>query len=316
MFDQKTRLYRVQLPTMTKPAGGGTVTQVLPKTGLLSKIYLYITATVSGTLSAPNAMGAASIIRQVRLTANSGIDIFSVSGPGFAYLLRDYLGLYNNPVPNSTARNAVTATTFNLDMVIPVSLNDSDPIGLLMLQNEQTSVTLSIQFEADATVATGATVTASVIPVMEFFAVPADPADYPPLNFVHQIIEDQQSISGAGDYTYNWARGGTYVQVLHGCGIAQSPADSWSRARLRVNQSNFLEDRTPSTENLIYGATHFAARTLGVIGFDFAGSSGLGVFAKARDYLDSSQLTDVATVITATGAVTLYTIRRQILQLG
>jgi hypothetical protein len=315
-FDQATRLTRVQLPPMNKPTGGGLVSQVLPSTGLLARIYLLISGSVAGTLSSPNAFGFASIVSQVKVTANSGIDLISVSGPGYHYLLRQFQNLYNDPVPWTNAKSAVTATSFDISMLLELAVNQSDPVGLVMLQNEQTIVSLSVNFLADASVATGATVTATVTPIMEFFTVPRDPKDYPPLNFVFQTLEDQQAIAAAGDFTYNWPRGGTYLQTLHGCGIAQSASDLWSRARLRVNQSNIVEDVNPNTANAIYGASHFTTRPAGVVAFDFGGDAGLGMFAKARDAIDSSKLTDLATVITATQATTLYTIRRQVLQLS
>jgi hypothetical protein len=53
-----------------------------------------------------------------------------------------------------------------------------------------------------------------------------------------------------------------------------------------------------------------------VLPIDFFNSSGLGNYASMRDAIDSSQLTDLATLITATGAVTLYSTKRQLVKLG
>jgi len=43
---------------------------------------------------------------------------------------------------------------------------------------------------------------------------------------------------------------------------------------------------------------------------DRMGSSGLGNYGLMRDMFDSTALTDMASLITATGAGTLYTVRR------
>jgi len=319
-FDTSTRLTRVQLPAMVRTAvGGGNLTAIqLPKTGLLARIYLDIRGTIAGTLSAPNALGNAALLRNVRLTANSGLDLFNISGAGYHYMLRNFQENYIDPVPASTARAAVTAAAYDVSMLIEMQINKSDPIGLIMLQNEQTVLSLSIQWETDALMATGVTsITGTAIPYMEFFTVPQDPKDWPPLTIAHQIIEDQQAISGAGVFTYNWPRGNTYMRVLHGCTLLQAVADAWTVAQLRANQSNFIENMTPALANEVYASDgHPAVRVLGVIPFDFYGSSGLQSFGKSRDFIDSSKLTDLATLITATGAVTLYTVREQLVTLA
>jgi hypothetical protein len=45
-------------------------------------------------------------------------------------------------------------------------------------------------------------------------------------------------------------------------------------------------------------------------------SSGLGLYGLTRDVFDTSKVTDIASVLTASGAGTLYTLRRQLVTLG
>lgn len=313
-FQDSTRRKFIPLTTQTK----GTTNPLswdIPKTGLLAGIFLNITGTVTGTLSAPNALGMASIVRRVRVITNGGIDLINISGAGYHYLLRDNIEDYKDPAPHATARNAVTATTFNLDMFLPIALNSRDPIGLFMLQNEQTLVQLQVEFEADTTVATGATVAATVAPVAEVFTVPVDNKDWPPLNVVQQILEDTRAIAATGDYDYSWPRGNTYVQVLHGYGIGASPAENWTRSRLMVNQSEILADYVPGTMNIEFTRTHGRARLVGTIENDFIGSSGLGTFGSSRDLLYSALVTELMTRLTASATGTLYTVRRQLVAL-
>jgi hypothetical protein len=49
---------------------------------------------------------------------------------------------------------------------------------------------------------------------------------------------------------------------------------------------------------------------------DMVASSGLGYYGSLRDVFNSALVTDVESVITATGAGTLHTVRRQIVQLA
>lgn len=316
-FSLNTRRKIVQLPSQSKPSGGGTISWQLPKTGILGKVYLAVRATVAGTLSSPNALGFSSIVSGVKLTANTGIDLINVSGAGYSYLLQELLEAeYFLAQGQNQGRTAVTATTANLDMVLPVMMNSRDPLGGIMLQNEQTIVTLSMTFLADASVATGATVTCTVTPYLELFTVPVDPADWPPLNVVHQILEDSQAVSGSGQLTYYWQRGNTYLQVAHGLGIGASGSDGFSRYQLRVNQSDYLQDTDVNFLDVEQRYLRGRARPAGAILIDLLGTSGLGNYGSTRDLFNSALVTDLASVITATGAGTLYTVRRQMVMLS
>jgi hypothetical protein len=318
-FERNTRQKSILLPALARPTGGGVSTLELPKTGFLARIFLQISGSIAGSLSGANTLGMSSIVKRVKVTTNSGIDLFNISGPGYGYLYQNFQDLQQHASsPANQYNTAVTATTFNLNMVIPLMLNMHDPIGMIMLQNEQLQVLLSVEWEADATVATGATVTATATPVAEFFTVPRDKADWPPLNVVHQTIEDQIAIGATGDYIYNLPRGNTYLQILLGyvLGVSGTAADSWSRAIMRINQSDILYDVSPASATARMGYVTGLTRGLGAIPFDFLGSDGLGNYGSARDFINSALLTDFQIVLTATATGTLYVVRRMLLPLA
>lgn len=287
----------------------------IPRTGLLAAIYLDIQATLSGTITGPNAYGVSSIIRKVRLITNAGIDLVNISGPGYTYLFQNLLDDYTQVTVQNQGNSAVAVGSFNIGMILPVALNARDPIGLFMLQNEQTLVQLQVEFEADANVGTGATVVATVQPFIEVFTVPIDPKDWPALNVVQQVLEDTVSGPASGDFDYVWPRGNTYIQVAHGYGAKQSAADNWTRAKLIVNQSEVIMDYTVNGQTLEWNRLHGRARGLGVVVFDMIGTSGLGTMGSSRDLLYSGMVTDLLTRITSSGADTLRTIRRQLVAL-
>jgi len=313
LFESKTRLkWAPALQTQSKPAGGGTVSWVVPRVGFAARFFLAIRGSIAGTLSAPNAQGMASIVKTIRLQANAGTDVFSVSGPGYHWLLRDMFELGNDILPQSTARNAVTATSFNLDVVIPLQINERDFVGLVNLQTEQTTMILSVTFEQDATVATGATVTATVTPYLSFFTVPSDAGAAPPDNVIHQIIEEQTPISATGQYPYSWLRGNVYLQMIHGFGFGVSGADNFNRVQLRVNQTDFIFDADVNLLDMMRSSQSLSQRRAGVVPIDLIGQSGLGNYDKWRDAIPSGQVTDLASVFTFTSTGTLYSIRRMI----
>jgi hypothetical protein len=317
-FENNTRLRKKYLATQTRPTGGGLSSPVLTvsKVGLLKGIHLHISGTISsGGLSALNALGKASIIKRVTVRVNNGNVLFSVSGPGYHWLLRDNLDGYYNPFPGSDARSAVATGAYDVSMYIPLMLNEHDAKGLIMLQNEGTQLTVEIDWESDANIATGiSSMTGNAVPTLEFFQLPKSEADWPNIFLLHSIIEDQLVISAtSGDQTYAWPKGNVYLAMYHGYGFGVSGADSWTRAALRANQTDYLEDWLPAYADYKWANDHPTTRPAGTFNFDLIGSSGLGAFGGARDQIDSAYAAEIQTVVTVNAAKTLYAIRRMLI---
>jgi len=306
------------LPTTTVTTlTGQTVAYDIPKAGILGAIWLVITGTLTGTPSTPNALGMANLITRVRLNANTGLSLIDISGVGYHYLLRDMLGTLVDPVPQASARNAAESGTFDLSMYFPIFVNDRDPTGMIMLQNEDTQLRLEVQVAPVTALANDfSALSLTVAPELEVFSVPVKQESWPPFEYAHTITEEAQTIAGAGQVNYNWPRGGIYAQVIHGIGIGAAGADAYSQYQLRVNQSDYIIDATPAVLTRIFSTYRGRTRLGGVIPVDFLSMSGLGNFGSGRDLLDSRQLTDIQSVITATSAVTLRTVKRQLFPLS
>lgn len=328
-FNDATRREIETLPQAAMAAGGGNVVRIdIPRVGIASHIYLAIRGSVVNGATAPtgpNPLGYASLIQNVRVTANNGNDIFNMSGPGYHYLFRRYLDLGQDPLPQSNATSVINTTAsattpFNLDMIIPFAINKRDPLGLIMLQSDQSLLTLWITFANAATMQTANTGTWSctVTPYIVFYTVPANRSDWPPFTMLHQIIEDTQVVPAVGTFPYNWPRENIYLQTIHGYGFAAGGgADNFSNVSLRMQQTTFLVTADPAYFDIETNFDHVGGlqRQLGVIPIDLMSTSGLGVYDLTRDTIDSSKLTDLATVITATATGTLYTVRRMLVPL-
>lgn len=314
-FMNATRMRRQLGDTFTRPTGGGRTTISLPRSGILSDIFLNISGTVAGTLSAPNALGMASIVRRVQLQLNNGINVYDSSGAGYSYLVAPMLDAGQVVTPQNTGQAIVTATTFNLDMKIPVAINNREELGLIMLQNTDVIATLVIDWESDAVVATGATITATVVPTYTLFDVPVNQADMPFLGAIHRITEDSQVIAGAGVVNYQWPIGNVYLGVYHLC------IGSYTRAQCIAQQSNIYYDYTPDSHRMIMNSVLFAdTNTVGGqqtgynerLWFDFLMSDGGGAFGSTRDVIDTLKYSDIKTVLTAAAAGTLYSVKREL----
>lgn len=313
---QLSRREIIPIPSQTKGTTNPLVFR-LPKVGILAGIIVSVKGSVAGTLSAPNAMGMASIVKLIECSVNGAIRIMSFSGPQYHYLMRDCLEDYVDVGSYSNARSAVTATTFNLPFWIPFAVNQRDPLGMFMLQNEQTELTLSVEFESDALVATGATVTATVAVSLVVFTTPPDHSDWPDFSIVHSIIAETRTISASGVFQYTPIRGQTYLQLMLGYGMAQSsPSDKWNSYTLRAMGAQILEKHTPEIADQEYTLNRGRTRLLGTFVFDWLGSSGLGSFGSARDAVLSQNITDLVVELDANAADTWHAVRRQFIQLN
>lgn len=318
-FEASTRLSRIKLASIPRPAGGGLSPDVeLPTYGLLGAVLLQIRGTIGGTVGAVNAMGMSSIIQRITFRLNSGTVVWSLTGPNYHLLYRDTIDSgYIDVVGHTNARDAVTATAAVLDMVVPIMVNMRDPIGILLLQNRQTVLTLSVEWAADTVVtATGTFSNFAVTPFLLNFSVPPNPLSLPPLRWIHQVVDEARVMSGAGEFTYDIPRGNTYMGIMHGVGIGATGADSWNTARLRVNQSNYIFDDTPASQEMMFRWQRGRARELGAIYWDFATTSGLGKYGTTRDLYDSNRTTDFQSVVDVTTGLTVQTVREQLIDLN
>lgn len=316
-WPQNTRKKQIPLPSKTTTATTGeTLSWDIPKTGILAALSLIITGTVTGTPSTPNALGQSNLLTRTRLIGNAGINLIDISGPGYHYGMRDMVELLGDPVPQSDGRSVVASGAIDLSEYFPLALNSRDPLGAILLQNEDTQLRLEVEVAALTALANDYTaLSLTVVPELDIFTVPTDPKDWPSFDFAMTISEESQSVSGAGEVTWNWPRGNIYAQVCHLLGIGASGADAWSAYKLRVNQSDYIYDTTPAGLTRRVSRYRGKTRVAGTIPIDLLAESGMGNYGSGRDMIDSRRLTDIASVITATSAATLRTVKRQIVPL-
>ncbi len=312
-FETATRHKIVPLVPQSISATARVLKWTMDKAGYMAGIYLPIIGSLTGTLTAPNALGKACIVKGVRLQVNSQLDLIVLNGVQYHYMLRDYIETFGDPVPQSDAKSAVAAGAYNLSMFLPIALNARDRYGLFPLQNEKTTVTLSVEIDADANIATGITAhTCTISPKLEIFTVPPDPKDQLQPELVQSIIGEPQTITAAGDVEYIWPRGNTIFSMIHAAGIGAAGADAWSKAILRAQQNDVIYEMDPLLADYWFSRFHGRARVAGVIPWDLIGSSGLGRYSSARDSIYTQAITSLKTVFTFTGATTLHSVRAEL----
>jgi hypothetical protein len=227
-FNQATRQNFLSAPTITY-AAGQTVPSQLPKVGLLRRIFLLFSGTMTITLGGGTAVlgqeAPFSLITRMTLVANGNTAIFDTSGWGgmIASLFSafGFSGFGSRPVvpdsatapgPVATGFSALNyaagvsagANTWRFAIEIPLGLSDDwrPPIGLILAAAPDTQLTLNVTFggtlysttasrttPVTVTGAATAALTGTVTPVVEFFTIPARTEDYPDLRRVHTWTE-------------------------------------------------------------------------------------------------------------------------------
>jgi len=227
-FNAATRQNIIPASPMTYTAGQ-TVFSVLPKVGLLKRVILLFTGTLTVTLGGGTAVLGAeapfSLFNRVRLTANGNTALFDMTGWGalIASLFNayGYGGIGGRPrIPDSatvpgpaaTAFSAANygagvsagANTWNFGLEIPLGLADDwrDPVGLILAAAPDTVLQVEITFGSTlysttaarttpvtVTGAATATLTGTVTPFVEFFTIPRMASDYPDLSRIHVWTE-------------------------------------------------------------------------------------------------------------------------------
>lgn len=274
LFAMSTRQNQHMLAKQTAVAFPSTLTFTLPKSRLLSNLYVSVNF-VGGTV-------APSAIRRVSLDLNNGFAPFTCSG--------EDIFLYN--MVDSHAHNheawSKKETAFNFKL--PVTTNDRDPIGLILLQNDQTNVTLTIDFaNIEAT-------SASVEVMTETFSIPAVNEAMPDLSVLKLVNGRNDSLPSAGQQVIRLSTGTIYRKIImkltDGEGNAMTPADITSNIEVVFNQADVNYSVSPSMLRLLNEKVLGCEAPEGVYILDFSNGGGMPNYGGTRDFIDTANLTE------------------------
>ncbi len=336
-FNAATRQNIIPAPPITY-AAGQTLFSILPKVGLLKRVILLFTGTLTVTLGGGTAaMGAEapwSILTRLRLTANGNTALFDMTGWGAMisslFTAYGYGGIGGRPrIPDNAtvpgpaasafsaaayaAAASAGANTWNFGFEIPLGLADDwrDPVGLILaaapdtvLQIEATfgaavySTTASRNTPILVTGAATATLTGTLTPFVEFFTIPRSAADYPDLSRIHVWTE-------LGPQTIT-ANGDQQIAIPRGNTIARLIHDVWTNgAADGTNVSNaklqFNQNEVPynmSRQLLAYLQRERYVRDLP----DGLYAHDLWNSDSPRDAVNTLLLNDLTSVLTLGGA--------------
>lgn len=332
-FNQLTRQHIQALPAKAWTEGG-TVSFEIPKARLLSKIKLLVKATVNAKHASATPFGLAanapfSLIQKIEVNLNNGFSPYVLSGVD-AYFM-NLLGVNGHMVPvvsNGTAATITASRAKNkigleasangtdnvMQMVIdlPLTLNDRDPAGLILLQANDVLVNVNVTMGTFTTdvmaAAAGYTIVLSnctITPIIETYSIPSIQDAMPDLSLIKLVHSRTETISAAGQQTISLPTGNMYRKLLvYVSDASGGEADS-------DLSTNF--DILFNTADRPYSVPHWVLSEMnqqdygqilpnGLFVFDFSRNAGIPNYGSARDYIDTAQLTEMQLQFNAAAA--------------
>lgn len=315
-FAQATRQTFQTLPSKKANSEQDTLVFEIPKARLLSKIILEVeaVATLKSTAAtiATDAMTPYGVLRRISLDLNNGFSPFIVSGKDmFLYSLNRLNPNVLNAQDNARGINYVenkasaagTDARIKFQIVLPVTLNDRDAVGLVLLQNAETSVSLTVDvgqlkdaYKLNA--ATTDTVTfksLTVTPLVETYTVPPSDIARPDLSVLKIVQSKADTFAGNGQNVIKLNTGTIYRKMVmyfeDDKGVPLEDADFSGNIELVFNTADVPISIKPS---ILASKNHLELGfplPKGVYVFDWS-NQGIPNLGGTRDYIDTERLTE------------------------
>jgi hypothetical protein len=307
----------------------GKVKFELDDVDLTSRVMFIIEGTfdaihASNETYTPARFAPYSLLNKINVRFNSGFVPFDISGKS-AYLMKL---CERNPsiwTPNATAttRTANILTTVadtdgggnenqTCKFVIDLGfmLNERDINGILLTQDKETTVTVTLEFDdvltailGDASGYTSDNVSFEITPIVERFTIPRDENAMPNIAQFKEVADDIYTLSTVGENEMVIQTGGVIRRIFldfYDATDAHTDAEM-TRLKIKLNKSTTKWDITSRAlmikNQMLYGQV----LPQGTYCIDFA-SQGLPNYGGQRDWLDTDTLSRLSINPTITSA--------------
>lgn len=317
MFAQATRQNLQGLGKKTVNQGGTTVSFLLPKARFLSKVLLAIDIKfklkhASQTQLATDEFSPYRPIRKITLDLNNGFSPFNIGGAELAVYnaIRQYSDIiypqHESPTgycycpEKFTASTTGASNTMKLTLELATVLNDRDPIGLVLAQNNETSIELKVDIASETEFINGAdgfsveVESIDIKPTVESFSIPAVVDAYPDLSVLKLTNSRTEAFTGNGQNIINLTTGTIYRKLgfifedLEGNPFGNE--DFTSNIDLVFNQADTNYSVPAEMLRNINVLQFGKEQPKGVYVFDFS-YNGQSNYGGTRDYIDTAMLT-------------------------
>lgn len=306
LFAQATRQNWQIMPQQTY-ADNTTISFDIPKVRLLARAWVRLQGTYTLTNAVPQNLVIGrfapwSVARQVRMQINNGFNPFQVSGRGLYEYNRLNSGIEFDTsfILGNVASAGGTVNTIDVLFDLTNILNDRDPVGLIMTQNQETVVTTAFDFGTIASLFTLAGTTVSNInitatPTIESYSIPASTEAIPDLSVLKLTTEQNFPIVSTGaPFIIKLPVGLTYRKIILNfettAGAAMTDAQI-GNISIIFNQADIPYVINAGLLRELNNKQFRGALQPGMVAFDYS-YQGLANLGGARDYIDTERLTE------------------------
>ena len=327
-FAMSTRQNMHMLARETALNSPSTLQFTLPKSRLLSSLLVKVkmnlnvkhaSKTSLSTTVANDEIWKYRTIRRIALDLNNGFSPFVCSGSELAlYNLVDVHGnsYHDNKTVTLTASSTGANNAIEFDMYLPCTLNERDPVGLILLQNDSTNVVLTIDTANASEIFSSATASdisgftfdinnISVDVMTTTYSIPANNNAFPDLSVLKLVNGRNDAMPATGQQVIKLATGTIYRKILFKIVDENGkPVDNnfiTSPFEIVFNQADTNYSISPEMLRLLNTKLLGYELPKGVYCFDFSNTGSFVNLGGTRDYIDSANLTELWLRFTTTG---------------
>lgn len=310
------RLTRKQTTMLAPIAGtaGGRVSFEIPKVRLGQSVFIEVAAILNATHASSTSYAKAefapfTLIDHIKVSLNNGWNPVDLSGRSLYFWNLINSNAVSMGINTSAGRYAVqqplVASSDGTDNIvrflveIPFMLNERDIIGLLMLQNQQTLVNVTIDLGSASDIAPAASgytfVLSDIVitPMVTTFSLPADSRFFPDVSIIKITEERRHTIAGTGMQSLKIPCGNMYRKLLvylEDSAGAILDSEISGNISLHLNSNDTMREYKPSILAALNAKTYGGPLPNGLYVFDFS-DQGQPNYGGSRDYIDTEKLT-------------------------
>lgn len=287
-----------------------TVEFNVPKARIVEGFRLHMKGTATGANLTAGGYEIYDLIRRISVDFNNGFSPVVCSGAQLARI--NTLSPAARLIPAAEAGLcAVKGTDFDFMLDIPLVLNYRDPVGLVLAQNQETNITVTIDTANPATVLEGATDFSATIELeCNSFSIPAN-TNYLPDMSVLKVVDARNEVFTAGQNYIKLPVGMIYRKMVFKFETADGkPLDMeelTSNIELVLNTADIPYSISPAMLKKFNIMQVGIDMGTGVYFFSFDWQGLAANYGGSRDLLDTERITEFALRFSATqpGKVTI-----------
>ena len=317
LFGASTRQHVQMLGTQEIAGGAQTLTFRVPKARIMQGVKLFVEGKVkffgtgSETTYALKPLDPYRAIRRISIDFNNGFMPVVCSGEEMALVNM----LYPNPemIPVAASGHLATSAAswtvkgntenaFSFMLDVPLTINYRDPVGLVLAQNAETNIDITIDIDTVANmIAVPAGFTADfsslkITPAIMSYSIPADTRAMPDMS-VLKIVDSRKENFAVGQNYIKLPVGMIYRKLIFKFETAEGAAFDLekinSNIELVLNTADIPYSINPKMLQAMNTMQAGMAYPDGCLyfSFDFQGINGYG---GSRDYIDAERITEFA----------------------